>query len=337
MNLMELIKETNRNAGTDLHIVTGFRPTYRNRNGNFAYLSDRVLSTEDVKELFHPLLDTEKKEYLSHILDEQGDVDLAYTVEQEDAPSIRCRINIFKEDHGLAGAIRLFKLAIPTRQELRIPTVTERLIQEHNGLIIFTAPTGNGKTTSIASLLNKVKETMDKSIITLEDPVEYQFPVGKSIISQREVGLDCPSFAHGLKAALREDPDIIFVGEMRDRDTILTALSAAETGHLVFTTLHAANVVEAVDRVSQYFEAEEQQAVRMEFANALLAILAQQLLPKIGGGKVAAFEVLINTPAIANIIRSGKSYAIPGYMDRTKDMQHMEESIDELRVLKLIE
>jgi len=337
MTLDDYILETYRNAGTDLHFVTDFRPTYRNRNGSFTYLQDDPLDADAIEEVLHPLFNNGKKEHLMAILNEQGDVDLAYTAQGEGTPPVRCRVNVFHDDHGYAAAFRLFKTTIPTRQELRLPTVTEHLIQHRNGLIIFTAPTGNGKTTSIAALLNKINETMDKRIITIEDPVEYQFPREKAIVSQREVGLDCPSFAHGLKSALREDPDVILVGEMRDRDTILTALSASETGHLVFTTLHAANVVEAVDRLTQYFEAEEQAAVRLQVANALLAIIAQQLVPRKGGGKIAAFEVLINTPAISNVIRSGKTYAIPGYMDHAKDMQHMEESLNELRSLGFLE
>lgn len=334
--LDDYLREAARDGGTDLHLVPGFPVTCRNADGAFTPLSGMPLLQEDILRLLSPIFTAEKKERLSALLQESGDIDAAYSA-GEGTDEIRCRINIFREDHGTAAAIRIFQRDIPTRKALRLPTITETLIQKKNGLIIFTAPTGNGKTTSIASLLDHINATAGKRIITIEDPVEYRFQKRKSIISQREVGTNCPSFAHGLRSALREDPDVILVGEMRDRDTILTALSAAETGHLVFTTLHAPNTLEAIDRLTQYFTGDEQTAVRMQTANALLAIIAQQLLPKHGGGKIAAFEVLVNSVAISNLIREGKTFAIPGYMDRKLGMQRMEESVNELRVLGLLE
>ena len=331
------IQEAQNIGATDIHLVPGSSVMCRNANGEFAALSEQPLSSEDVGSILEPLLSIHDKAAIDEALQQDGDVDVSYMVGQEGQPPVRCRVNIFREERGIAVAFRLLKKNIPTRQELRLPTITEHLIRKKNGLIIFTAPTGNGKTTSIAALLELINSTMGKRIITIEDPVEYRFEQKKSIISQREVGTNCSSFARGLRSALREDPDIILVGEMRDKDTILTALSAAETGHLVFTTLHAPNVVEAIDRLTQYFDGPEQNTVRMQTANALLAIIAQQLLPKKGGGKIAAFEVLTNSSAISNLIRETRTFSIPSYMDKGKGMQHMEESISELRLLGLLE
>lgn len=335
--ITDYIFTASEHDGTDIHLVAGVPPIYRDHDGHFAHLRETPLDADETNALVRELFQTRKSANYWKTLDTAGDVDLSYTAEREGFLPVRCRVNVFREDHGLAIAIRILKLRIPTRQELRLPTVLERLIRQKHGLILFTAPTGNGKTTSIASLLNEMNATMEKRIITIEDPVEYRFEQRRSIFSQREVGIDCPSFAHGLKSALREDPDVILVGEMRDRETIRTALSAAETGHLVFSTLHAPNVVEAIDRLTQYFDAEEQNTIRLQIANAMLAIIAQQLLPKRGGGKIAAFEILCNTPAISSVIRQGKTYAIPSYMEKAKGMQHMDESIQELEFQNLLE
>ncbi len=267
-----------------------------------------------------------------------GDMDASYEVRLPSGQSVNCRINIFTTHQGTAIAVRIFPTFIPSMNILGLPGVVQNLIHRPNGLIIFTAPTGNGKTTSIASMLETINDNAAKRIITIEDPVEYVFKSKQSVISQREIGTNCPDFATGLRSALREDPDIIMVGEMRDRDTILTAIAAAESGHLVFSTLHAGNVVQAVDRVKQYFNGSEQEHIQAQFANAFQAVIAQKLLPrKDKHGRVAAFEVLLNTDATKNLIRTGDAFRLPAYMTQKDGMITMEYSIKDLLMRGVIE
>lgn len=260
-----------------------------------------------------------------------GDADFSYHCYLKNGTVLSTRVNIFKSANGLEGAVRIMPGAIPSMDILGLPTIIKELTAKPNGLILFTAPTGNGKTTSIASIIENINKTAAKRIITIEDPVEYVYTQQKSLISQRNIGDDTVSFAQGLKSALREDPDIIMVGEMRDKETISTALAAAETGHLVFSTLHSGNVVQAIDRLTQYFTANEQNQILNELANSFLAIIAQKLLPrKDNNDRVAAFEVLLNTQATNNLIRSGKAYTLEGYMNSNQGMQTMQEAINSL-------
>lgn len=204
-------------------------------------------------------------------------------------------------------------------------------------MVIITGPTGSGKTTTLAALLDAINAESPVHIITIEQPIEYQFQMKRAVISQREVGRDCISFLEGLRASLRQDPDVILIGEMRDAETITTALAAAETGHLVFTTLHSANAVEAIDRLVQYFPATRHQEIRNELANSFLAIAAQKLLPSRNGGRVAAFEVLLSTDSTKNVIRSSQGFRVQDYMHRDEGMQTMAESIRGLRNKHLID
>lgn len=270
--------------------------------------------------------------------DRQGDVDFGLSFEHpQTGAAIHARINLFDSIKGLCLSIRLLSDTIPDMPTLRIPTSVQALTAVPFGLILFTAPTGNGKSTSIASLLQYINVTQARRIITVEDPVEYRLSSAQSLVSQREIGRNCSSFAQGLKAALREDPDVILVGEMRDRETILTALAAAETGHLVFSTLHAGNVVQAVDRLKQYFQSSEQEQIQAQFANAFQAVVAQKLLPrKDEKGRIAAFEVLLRNEATVNVIRTGKAFALPGYMSIRDGMQTMADSIQHLKETHLI-
>lgn len=271
------------------------------------------------------LEDIEKPDFMS--------MDVAY-------PGKNIRINIFRDSDGLGMALRILPDKIPSMDELRLPPAVRDFANCDSGLVIVSGPTGSGKTTTLASLLSNINKNQAKHIITIEDPVEYRICSQQSLVTQRNVGIHCESFASGLRDALRQDPDVILVGEMRDAETILTAMQAAETGHLVFTTLHAGNTMEAIDRFSQYFPAEKNLEIRNQLANCLHGIVAQKLLLAAGGDKtmrVAAFEVLLTTDAIRAVIRSGKTFRLQDYMSGTRGMMTMMQSIEGLKTKHILQ
>ena len=323
-NFDELIQEAAEAKASDLHLLPDKSPYVRSANGEISPLPHDPIKSSDLLALLMAAIPT--PDWLKAMLD-HGDVDLSYHTGK-----VRTRINLFYTRGNVGAAIRLFRDKIPTMQSLGLPMAVQGLCKRHHGLVLFSAPTGGGKSTSIASMLEAVNATQKKRIITIEDPVEYMFDQKQSLISQREIGKDCKSFAYGLRSALREDPDIIMIGEMRDKETIQSAVAAAESGHLVFSTLHSADVIEAVDRILQYFPQGEQDTMRMQFANAFLAVVAQKLLPMRGNvGRVAAFEVLLSTEATRNLVRTGKAYSLKSYMFPKEGMITMEQSMDELR------
>ena len=302
---------------SDIHLLEGRVPYFR-IDGKLININSSV-SNEWFKEIlgdFH--LNPEQYEKLNL----SGDIDLSYRT----PAGQNTRVNISYGNSGMNIALRIISRNIPTPDELHIPFSVRQFIQKEHGLILICGPTGSGKSTTIASLINGVNQDTAARIITIEDPVEYYFPVGKSVVTQREIGRNCISFSQGLKAALRQDPDIIMVGELRDAETISTALAAAETGHLVFSTLHTGNVGEAIDRLVQYFPAEQQLQIRNQVATALVGVVTQKLLPCTKGGRIAAFEILINTPSIANLIRKNEIFQFQNYMYPDTGMQTMQEA-----------
>ena len=317
---------------SDVHLTTDTIPIFRDRDGGFVPLSEKPLTRDAIEGFTKVLLSQPQQE----ILQEKGDVDASYTISLPNQEPARTRLNIFQDSAGISIAIRVLNQKIPKMQDLRLPNSVQFLTREKHGLILFSAPTGNGKTTSIASMLNEIVAEKRRRVITIEDPIEYVYHSAYATVSQREVGLHSKSFADGLHAALRENPDVILVGEMRDRDTIETALAAAETGHLVFSTIHASDACQAVERLTQYFDAASADQVRQQFANSFCAVIAQRLLPKNGGGRIAAFEVLKHTNATANVIRQGHLHMLRTYMTRQEGMIQMEESLQMLRQLRLI-
>lgn len=245
----------------------------------------------------------------------------------------RFRMNIFRQRNSYAMVARILDEGIPEPKALGIPNSVVEASHKKRGLILVTGPTGAGKTTSIASLINQINLQYEKHIITLEDPIEYLHPHVKSIVNQREVGADTRSFTTGLFSALREDPDIIFIGEMRDLDTISTAISAAETGHLVLSTLHTPGSASTVNRIIDVFPPHQQQQVRIQLADVLECVLSQQLLPRAdGNGRIAAMEVMLANSAIRNSIRDGKTYQIPSIIitNKAEGMQSMDAAIAQL-------
>lgn len=330
MDIQELLSIVQKKHGSDLHLLTNVVPCMRVNGAIQAVNEDSLpMTPEEGETLAEQILN----EYQEDQLEKFGDTDASYTCESKlEKKIIRARVNVYRDYQGLSFAFRIINEKIPTMKELMLPIGLKNLIKKKHGFIAITGPTGSGKTTTLAAMLNEINETQYANIITLEDPIEYMYPVRRCIVSQREIGQNCSGFATGLKAALRQDPNVILVGEMRDAETISTALTAAETGHLVLTTLHTANVIEAVDRILQYFPASQQKQIQAQLANCFEGIIAQQLIPKKNGeGRIAAFEVLLKTPATENLIRNGETFQVKDYLRLEHGMITMEESIKNLR------
>jgi twitching motility protein PilT len=298
---------------SDLHLKVDAPPTYR-IDGDLVKLKGPNVTPEIAKQLIYPLLSEDN----IHKLHAQQNVDCSYR-----QGTIQFRINVFKDNDGIAAAIRALSLDIPKIEEIGFPNnVWEDIINRKHGLVLLTGITGAGKSTTIASLIDRIAEKHACRIITVEDPIEYLYVQRHSIISQREVGRDVKTFLGGLRAMLREDPDIIFVGEMRDPETIAMTLMAAETGHLVFSTLHTRDAVGSVTRILDYFPAGRQNEVRNQLSLGLAYIISQKLIPKKDGtGRVAAMEILNNNYAVANLIRTGKTEQVYTQLQiKTRDM-----------------
>jgi twitching motility protein PilT len=280
---------------------------------------------DDTKSLVYESLN----DNLIKILEDKGEVDSSFS-----SPGVgRYRVNAYKQRGSYGMALRIIPLEIPTVEDLGLPTVVKDLARLPRGLILVTGPTGSGKSTTLASMINQINSERRCHILTLEDPIEYLHKHNKSIVNQREIGTDSLSFANSLRAALRQDPDVILVGEMRDLETISIALTAAETGHLVLSTLHTVGSAKTIDRVIDVFPPHQQQQVRVQFASVIQAIVSQQLLPKADeSGRVAAFEVMVATTAIRNLIREEKIHQIDTAIQTGAkfQMQTMDNSLLEL-------
>lgn len=305
-NIKALLKNIVAYKASDLHLVSRSEPQIR-IDGKLVALDMERLDGKDIEEMCYTLItDRQKKD-----LEENKELDFAVMF-----PDIgRFRANYYYTMNGdLAAAFRIIPIAIPTLDDLKAPEIFKDITKREKGLILVTGPTGSGKSTTLAAMLNEINQTEHKHIITIEDPVEFVHENKRSLFSHRNVGADTKSFANGLKFSLREDPDVILVGEMRDRETISTAITAAETGHLVFTTLHTNSAVQTINRIVDSFEGPEQVQVRNMLATSLYAVISQSLLPKNGGGRVAIHEVLINNSAISNLIRENKIHQIYSQM-----------------------
>jgi len=302
MKLIELLDITTREGASDLHLTVGIPPVIR-LNGELIKIDTNKLCIKDTEQYTREILcNTDFENYIK-----KGEIDTSYSI----SGIGRFRVNIFKQRGSDSLAIRSVALIIPSLADLGFSPVIKELTEKQRGLILVTGPTGSGKSTTLAAMINEINSTRAAHIITLEDPVEYLHKHDKSIINQREIGKDSLNYQNALKAVLREDPDVILVGEMRDLETISIAITAAETGHLVFSTLHTIGAAKTIDRIIDVFPPHAQQQIKVQLAAVLQGIVSQQLLPKaFDKGRVAALEIMIATPAIQNLIREGKSHQI---------------------------
>lgn len=297
LTLEQIISKAQRLRASDIHIVCGI-PVRIRVDGRLIDLDNNIMTSEDCESYARDL--SNHYEDIAYI----GEQDLALGLPD----GTRCRVNLFRQQGNISAAIRILNNHIPAFEELGLPANVASFTDFNQGIVLVTGETGSGKSTTLACLLDKINHTQCKHIITLEDPVEYIYTPDQCIINQREVGRDTRSFSDGLKSILREDPDVILVGEMRNLETIETALIAAETGHLVFATLHTNSAADTVDRIVDVFHAEQQAQIRMQLSMCLQAVVSLQLLPHASGrGRVLATEVMAVTPAIRNLIREGKT------------------------------
>ncbi|WP_243354478.1 type IV pilus twitching motility protein PilT [Bacillus litorisediminis] len=311
-------------GASDIHLTVGVPPIVR-INGELKPYGKTPLLPEHTEEMARSII----PHHLWPIFKEKGELDFSYGI-----PKVsRFRINAYHQRSCVSMAIRVIPTHIPTIQDLFLPPQIQNLITHLQGLILVTGPTGSGKSTTLAAMINEMNRYMRKHIITLEDPIEYLHRHGQSIIDQREVGFDTRSFANGLRACLRQDPDVILVGEMRDLETISTAISAAETGHLVLGTLHTTDAASTIDRIIDVFPAEQQTQIRIQLASVLKAVISQRLFPTIDhSGRRAAVELLICNAAVKNLIRNEKTHQIQSVIQTSREagMQTMQMAIEDL-------
>ena len=298
----ELLALTARQGASDLHISVGRYPTIR-LDGMLQPVAKETIITPEIAEglVLSLLSDIQKKALI-----ENRELDFSYALEDK----ARFRVNVFFQQGYLAAALRLIPAQIKTIEELNLPPVLHDFARLSQGFILFVGPAGHGKSTTLASIIDEINHERNVHIITIEDPIEYLFTQDKAIVSQREVRIDTPTFQQGLRSILRQDPDVIMVGEMRDPESIMTAMTAAETGHLVFSTLHTNSAAQTVDRIIDSFPAGQQSQVMSQLSATLAAIVSERLVPKIGGGRVPVCEVMIANSAVRNLIRERKAYQI---------------------------
>lgn len=325
-NINELLMSAYERGASDIHIVCGVPPKVR-LNGELLQTSYNFLTANDCANLLNPLLNDDRKK----LFEENGDIDFAYEING----LCRFRVNMFKQQGTIGAIFRALSMDIPLPNSLGVPQSVQELASRKRGLVLVTGPTGSGKSTTLASLIRIINETRRENIITLEDPIEYVHSHKLSTIVQREMGLDAKSFASGIRAALREDPDVILIGEMRDPETIATAITAAETGHLVFSTLHTIGAAPTIDRIIDSFPGDVQNQIRVQLATVLEGVVSQQLIPtKDGNGRVAAFEVMISNPEVRELIRRNETKEIDSQIKigRKLGMISMDDSLMNLYI-----
>ena len=320
----EMLRVAKEAGASDLHVTVGVPPKMR-VNGKLITMDFPKMLPVDTASLLLEIMNEQQRAKF----EEKGEHDMSFSI-----PNLgRYRVNAYKQRGSVAIALRLVGTQVPTAEELGVPDSVMDLYQRKRGLLLVTGPTGSGKSTTLAAIIDKINTNRECNVITLEDPIEYLHQHKKSMVNQREIGLDSQSYANALRAALREDPDVILVGEMRDFETISVAITAAETGHLVLSTLHTIGAASTVDRIIDVFPPHQQQQIRVQFANVLEAIISQQLIPKADGfGRVAAFEVLHANHAVRNLIREGKTHQLLSVMqtNRKMGMIVMDEAITQL-------
>lgn len=330
MNLTDIVNLGTEKNASDIHISVGIPPTFR-IYGELVKIGDKPLTPENTKDLTMQVLN----DYQRKTLEEKGELDFSYS-----NPGVgRYRVNAYKQRGSYGMALRIIPMEIPSMELLGLPPIVKDLSKLPRGLILVTGPTGSGKSTTLASMIDQINKERNCHILTLEDPLEYLHKHNKAIVNQREIGSDSLSFANALRGALRQDPDVILVGEMRDLETISIAITAAETGHLVLSTLHTLGAAKTIDRVIDVFPPHQQQQVRVQLSTVMQGVISQQLVPKAGNdGRVAAFEVMIATPAIRNLIREGKIHQVDTSIQTGSKfgMQTMDNSLVDLYKRRLI-
>ncbi len=321
MHIDTILKKAHELGASDVHITVA-SPIIMRINSKLEKVTEYVLKPKDTEALAMSVMNDVQREKF----EAQGELDFSYAIMHVG----RFRVNAFKQRGSYALVFRVVALDIPDLETLRLPEVLGDLTEKKRGLILVTGPTGSGKSTTLASMIKRINDTRKEHIITIEDPIEYLHSHKKSVINQREIGNDSQSFANALRASLRQDPDIILVGEMRDLETIATALTAAETGHLVFSTLHTIGAAKTIDRVIDVFPPHQQSQIRVQLASVLEAVISQQLLPKASGkGRIVANEILIANHAARNIIREGKTHQLQTVIQtgKAQGMITMDDSI----------
>ena len=324
IHIDDLLREMVQRGSSDLHICVGVPPIIR-VDGQLMALNYEKFSPMQTQRLVYDILSDEQIQRF----EDNWELDFSYSLKNV----ARFRVNIFRDKGTVAVAFRLIPMKIPTLRELGLPLILETITRRPRGLVLVTGPTGSGKSTTLAAMVHQINTERGCHIITIEDPIEYLHQHRFSIINQREVGQDTKEFANALRAALREDPDVILVGEMRDLETMSNAIRAAETGHLVFATLHTNSAASTVDRVVDSFPASQQEQIRLMLSNSLEAVLCQQLLPRAGmPGRVCCMEIMIATPAIRNLIREAKSHQVTSIIQTSANvgMQTMDQNLRDL-------
>jgi twitching motility protein PilT len=320
----QFLKALAESGGSDLHVTTGAKPLMR-LHGEMTPFPFRELTAANVEALLYEIMTAEGREEF----EDRMDLDFAYEIEGVS----RFRVNVFRQRKGMGAVFRTIPTEILTAEQLGLPEAVRRFARLSKGLVLVTGPTGSGKSTTLAALIDYINETRADHILTIEDPIEFTHPNKRCLVNQREIGSNTKSFAAALRAALREDPDVILVGEMRDRETIELGMTAAETGHLVFGTLHTNSAPKTVDRIIDVFPADQQSQIRSMLAESLKGVVSQVLLRKKGGkGRVAALEIMVGTSALANLIRENKIHQVPSLIQtgRKEGMQLLDQHIMDL-------
>ncbi len=323
-NIEEILRCAKDAGASDVHLTVGIAPKMR-VNGKLLTMDYPRMLPADTLDVLTGIMSATQRERF----EERGEYDMSFSISNLG----RFRVNAYKQRGSVALAFRLVATQIPSPQELGVPDSVMDLYQRKRGLVLVTGPTGNGKSTTLAAIIDKINNYREAHVITLEDPIEFLHQHKLSMVNQREIGMDSENYANALRAALREDPDVILVGEMRDFETISVAITAAETGHLVLSTLHTLGAASTVDRIIDVFPSHQQQQIRVQFASVLEAVVSQQLLPRAdGNGRVAAFEVMHANHAVRNLIREGKAHQLTSVMqtNRKLGMITMDEAILQL-------
>jgi len=325
MKIEELLEIVINQKASDLHLLVGVPPMLRVNGELFSIEGKERLTNDDVKELVFPLLSEEEKE----ILLTNKELDFSFGYKES-----RFRVNAYHQKGTLAAAFRLLPLTIPKMEEINLPEICHQFVGLNQGFILVTGPTGHGKSTTLAAIIEEINQTRPVHIVTIEDPIEYVFSPKKAIISQREVREDTHSWQIALRSCLREDPDVVMIGEMRDYETISSALTIAETGHLVFSTLHTNSAAQTIDRIVDVFPENQQEQVKMQLSNTLEAILSERLLPSLEGGRIPAFEILLSTPAVKTTVREGSTHLIDNIIQTSADLGMKTLEMDLARLVK---